>query len=294
MRISLCGIQLRRFAQFSDTFRKFIFQLQRQAQIVVQRRVIGRILQRNLKFSDGGIEIRLLQIRRSQVRAITGISGSQSQGGFELLDRAIAIANLKRASPRLLCPSGFSGCSRTACRKASTAPSAFPECCSNKPSSFCASGKSGLQFHGVLHFAYGLMRFSSLLQSFTQEVVRLRILRIQCVPRCEAPIRLRLWLFPPVSERQDADARREIAARAERLPQIACRLPGIWIAAPATSRIHRANQRGMASSSAATRISRHRLLLIARKCQRTSQRAVRFRIPRRVSNGLARLLTAPS
>ena len=94
MNVRLGGVQFLSFPKFDKRFRKLVFQLEGEPKIVVQRGILRRAFEGCLELVNGSIEICFLKIGSAQVRAIAGVVGTQSQGGFKLRNRLGRLASL--------------------------------------------------------------------------------------------------------------------------------------------------------------------------------------------------------
>src|ERR1700730_11643293 len=92
--IGLTGIELCSFLEFSYGFRQLVLELQRQAEVVVQRGIVRSTMKCRLKFADGSVEIRPLQICNSQIAAIADVIRLEPQCCLEFRDGAGRISNL--------------------------------------------------------------------------------------------------------------------------------------------------------------------------------------------------------
>ena len=68
----------------------------------MQGGIAGRILDAGLKFRNGGIEVRLLQIRCSQIRAVASVAGPQPQRRLKFRDRYVAVPILQQRQSQII------------------------------------------------------------------------------------------------------------------------------------------------------------------------------------------------
>ena len=94
MGIGLSGIQFRSFPQLGHGLGEFIFQFERQPQVVMQRRVPGSGLERGLKPGNRGIKVSFLQVSDSQVSFVSAVIGTQTKRGLKLGDGNVGLAEL--------------------------------------------------------------------------------------------------------------------------------------------------------------------------------------------------------
>ena len=142
MHVRLPGVQLRGLAHFGHGFRQFVFQLERQSQIVMQRCILRGELKRCLEFRNGSVEIRHLQMCRAQVASVSAVVGAQTDCGLEFSDGAVAVACLQEGQPKIIVRVGI----------------------------------LRLQFHRLAKCFDGLLHLATVLKQQAQAVLRVRVI----------------------------------------------------------------------------------------------------------------------
>src|SRR5579883_2300145 len=109
MDVRLRRVEVLCLAKFNHGIGELVFEFERQAQVVVQGRIVRRALESRLEVRHRALEVGLLQISRPEIGLVAGIVGVQAQGSLKFGHRACGLSRLDESKSKIVVRVGIVG-----------------------------------------------------------------------------------------------------------------------------------------------------------------------------------------
>ena len=102
MNIGLRWIEFFGFTELCQRFGQLVFQFESEPEVIVQRSILRRVFKGGLKFSNRRLEVCFLKVGGSEIGAVAGVIGTQTQRGFELRNRLRGLSALDQRETEIV------------------------------------------------------------------------------------------------------------------------------------------------------------------------------------------------